>query len=69
LSSEGSLYTCLFAAQGADLRSLLRDGSNDEALRERLRHTWLRRNDRYSEERRERRLRAVRKIEMHYIGG
>ena len=69
LSSEGSLYTCLFAAQGTDLRSLLRDGSNDEALRERLRHTWLRRNDRYSEERRERRLRAVRKIEMHYIGG
>jgi len=38
-------------------------------LRERLRHTWLRRNDRYSEERRERRQRAVRKIEMHYIGG
>jgi cyclic pyranopterin phosphate synthase len=69
LSSEGSLYTCLFAAQGTDLRRLLRDGSNDEALRERLRHTWLRRNDRYSEERRERRLRAVRKIEMHYIGG
>jgi cyclic pyranopterin phosphate synthase len=69
LSSEGTLYTCLFATQGTDLRTLLRDGSSDETLRERLRHTWLCRNDRYSEERRERRLRAVRKIEMHYIGG
>ena len=42
---------------------------DDEALRERLRQVWLRRSDRYSEEREERRQRSRRKIEMHYIGG
>ena len=69
LSSEGTLYTCLFAVQGTDLRTPLRDGSSDEALRERLRQVWLNRSDRYSEEREERRRRSRPKIEMHYIGG
>lgn len=69
LSSEGSLYTCLFAVQGTDLRTALRDGSDDHAVRERLRQVWLRRADRYSEERQERRQRTRPKIEMHYIGG
>jgi cyclic pyranopterin phosphate synthase len=32
LSAEGSLYTCLFATGGHDLRALLRDGADDEAL-------------------------------------
>ncbi|MCQ8280048.1 GTP 3',8-cyclase MoaA [Acetobacteraceae bacterium KSS8] len=72
LSSEGKLYTCLFATEGTDLRRVLRDeAANDEALREMLRSVWLRRGDRYSEER------ALvpahgdvqPKIEMHYIGG
>lgn len=69
LSSEGTLYTCLFAVQGTDLRTALRDGSSDAAVRERLRQVWLRRSDRYSEEREERRQRSRPKIEMHYIGG
>lgn len=69
LSSEGTLYTCLFAVQGTDLRTALRDGSDDHVLRERLRQVWLRRSDRYSEEREERRQRSRQKIEMHYIGG
>lgn len=69
LSSEGTLYTCLFAVQGTDLRTALRDGSTDHVLRERLRQVWLRRSDRYSEEREERRQRSRQKIEMHYIGG
>ncbi|HUW54355.1 MAG TPA: GTP 3',8-cyclase MoaA [Rhodanobacter sp.] len=69
LSSEGTLYTCLFAVQGTDLRTALRDGSDDHAVREILRQVWLRRGDRYSEEREERRQRSRRKIEMHYIGG
>lgn len=69
LSSEGTLYTCLFAVQGTDLRTALRDGSSDDALRERLRDVWLRRSDRYSEEREARRRGARPKIEMHYIGG
>jgi len=69
LSSEGTLYTCLFATQGTDLRGLLREGASDDMLREKLRDTWLRRTDRYSEERAEQRQHARRKIEMHYIGG
>ena len=69
LSSEGMLYTCLFATQGADLRGPLRAGDSDEQLLDRLRDVWLRRADRYSEERAERRNSARRKIEMNYIGG
>lgn len=69
LSSEGMLYTCLFAVQGTDLRTVLRDGSDDQALREILRQVWLRRGDRYSEERAQRRQKSRQKIEMHYIGG
>jgi cyclic pyranopterin phosphate synthase len=69
LSSEGVLYTCLFANHGTDLRAMLRSGNGDEALLETLRGIWLNRGDRYSEERLARRGRADRKIEMHYIGG
>jgi len=69
LSSEGMLYTCLFATQGADLRGPLRAGASDDALTDLLRQTWLGRHDRYSEERAEHHGKAPRKIEMHYIGG
>lgn len=69
LSSEGQLYTCLFATRGTDLRTLMRDGASDEVIIERLRDVWLRRSDRYSEERAERHGRPKHKIEMHYIGG
>ncbi len=69
LSSEGTLYTCLFADCGTDFRTALRDGSSDDALRERLQQVWLARRDRYSEERAQAGSRARHKIEMHYIGG
>ncbi len=69
LSSEGVLYTCLFATRGRDLRTVLRDGSSDEAVLDILRDAWLARADRYSEERQPGRGRSGRKIEMHYIGG
>ncbi len=69
MSSEGVLYTCLFATKGVDLRTPLRNGESDDALLELLRATWIRRTDRYSEERAARRLQHPRKIEMHYIGG
>jgi cyclic pyranopterin phosphate synthase len=69
LSSEGTLYTCLFAERGTDLRGPLREGASDEALLARLRGVWQQRGDRYSEERAERRAHPQRKIEMHYIGG
>ena len=69
LSSEGVLYTCLFATKGADLRTPLREGASDEALMDLLRKIWLGRADRYSEERAVRREQNLQKIEMHYIGG
>ena len=70
LSSEGVLYTCLFATHGLDLRTPLRTGADDAALEGLIRGAWLGRNDRYSEARAE--LHAAgteRKIEMYYIGG
>jgi cyclic pyranopterin phosphate synthase len=69
LSSEGVLYTCLFATQGLDLRSPLRAGATDAELLDMLRRTWSRRADRYSEQRQSLREAPLRKVEMHYIGG
>ncbi len=83
LSTEGKLYTCLFATQGHDLRSLLRsdnsatnDATSDADLTSAIGHIWQGRSDRYSE------LRASmpaddsthatagqRRVEMSYIGG
>ena len=49
LSADGKLYTCLFAATGADMRALLRDGAGDEQIEARLDAIWGGRGDRYSE--------------------
>jgi cyclic pyranopterin phosphate synthase len=49
LSAEGKLYTCLFSADGHDLRGLLRGGADDEQLRDAIAGVWLVREDRYSE--------------------
>ncbi len=74
LSTEGQLFTCLFATQGWDLRGLMRGGATEEHLSQAIADIWHGRNDRYSE------LRASlprkdddgdgpRRIEMSYIGG
>jgi cyclic pyranopterin phosphate synthase len=68
LSTDGSLYTCLFADQGYDLKTLLRGGCDDEALARAIAAIWQRREDRYSEIRTAETARA-RKVEMSYIGG
>ncbi|HEY9571849.1 MAG TPA: GTP 3',8-cyclase MoaA [Pusillimonas sp.] len=68
LSPEGKLFLCLFAGQGHDLRSLLRDGASDEHIAERLAAIWSVRNDHYSEQR-GRETALQKKIEMSYIGG
>jgi len=68
LSAEGSLYTCLFATGGHDLRALLRDGADDEALAAVLVGVWSARSDRYSEIRSEATA-GWQKVEMSYIGG
>ena len=48
LSADGRLFTCLFAAEGHDLRALLRSGADDEELARALGRVWSRRTDRYS---------------------
>jgi cyclic pyranopterin phosphate synthase len=68
LSADGSMYTCLFATQGQDLRSLVRNGSTDDDIRTAIMSVWAAREDRYSE------LRSsdtagLKKIEMSFIGG
>jgi cyclic pyranopterin phosphate synthase len=71
LSSEGVLYTCLFATQGLDLKTPLRSGASDDELRGLIRNVWEKRSDRYSEQRANLspNEQPLRKIEMYYIGG
>jgi cyclic pyranopterin phosphate synthase len=68
LSTEGKLYTCLFADQGWDLRALLREGAPDSELAAAIAAVWTRRDDRYSELRTAETA-ARPKVEMSYIGG
>jgi cyclic pyranopterin phosphate synthase len=68
LSAEGKLHTCLFAAGGHDLRSLLRGGASDREIARELRSIWTNRADRYSEARTALSARQP-KVEMSYIGG
>jgi cyclic pyranopterin phosphate synthase len=68
LSADGKLFTCLFAAEGYDLKELLRDGCKDDDLSELIGSIWKQRLDRYSEVRREK-PNGMQKIEMSYIGG
>ena len=69
LSTDGKLYTCLFADQGHELRALLRQGGDDEALKARISEIWQQRSDRYSQIRCDATVKPRKKIEMSYIGG
>ena len=72
LSTEGKLFTCLFATGGHDLRALLRKDHSDEEITAAIAHLWAQREDRYSELRTQQTEgleRPVRKVEMSYIGG
>ncbi|HEX8964236.1 MAG TPA: GTP 3',8-cyclase MoaA [Rhodocyclaceae bacterium] len=68
LSTEGMLYTCLFAQSGHDLRALLRGGRTDDEIAAAIAAIWSGRDDRYSEIR-SAETQALKKIEMSYIGG
>ena len=68
LSAHGSLYTCLFAALGTDIRAFLRGGASDEQLKNFIMNIWQKRRDRYSEVRSEQ-ARQQKKVEMSFIGG
>jgi cyclic pyranopterin phosphate synthase len=68
LSSEGVLYTCLFAASGLDLRGPMRAGASDEELKGLIAGCWQQREDRYSEVRGGKdQIKA--KVEMYRVGG
>ncbi|MBV9914597.1 MAG: GTP 3',8-cyclase MoaA [Sinobacteraceae bacterium] len=71
LSSDGVIYTCLFATHGTSLRDALRNGASDEQLLQMIGGLWSQRRDRYSEKRAELRDASgeERKVEMFYIGG
>jgi cyclic pyranopterin phosphate synthase len=69
LSTEGKLYTCLFATGGADLRAPLRAGASDADLAGLLAGVWTARTDRYSALRTAQTTSALKKVEMSYIGG
>jgi len=67
LSATGSIYTCLFASSGHDLRAVLRDESSQSVV-DALRAIWLPRQDKYSETRTQ--VSVLRpKVEMSFIGG
>jgi cyclic pyranopterin phosphate synthase len=78
LSTEGQLYLCLFAQQGHDLRSLLRQPHpsgrpyTDDEIAAAVGLIWQERDDRYSQLRASQPASASasgRRIEMSYIGG
>lgn len=69
LSSDGMLYTCLFATHGTPLRDKLRSGASDDDLLQVMRKVWLDRTDNYSERRQAHLAGGERKVEMFYIGG
>ena len=66
ISADGSLYTCLFASNGNDLKSILRMGASKEQIAEAVRSIWSKRDDAYSENRGKI---SNDKVEMSFIGG
>jgi cyclic pyranopterin phosphate synthase len=71
LSTDGQLFTCLFGTAGYDLKSLLRGGAGDAALREAMCGIWQQRSDNYSEVRTMETVstRSQKRVEMSFIGG
>ena len=68
LSANGSLYTCLFASEGHDVKSLIRMGASEKDVQNAVRSIWNRRDDTYSLERAKSKD-AKPKVEMSFIGG
>ena len=68
LSTDGQLFTCLFAEQGYDLKQLVRGAALDADIARAIGAIWQRRDDRYSEIRTAETA-SARKVEMSFIGG
>jgi cyclic pyranopterin phosphate synthase len=69
LSTDGKLYTCLFASEGRDLMGPMRAGASDEELEQIVTNVWSRREDQYSAIRASLTEPPPRKVEMYQIGG
>ncbi|GGH86302.1 cyclic pyranopterin phosphate synthase [Pullulanibacillus pueri] len=69
VSAEGKLYTCLFAANGFDLRALLQSSADDQVVKQKIYEVWNHRVDRYSDDRANHATRKKSKVEMSHIGG
>ncbi|OGX05503.1 MAG: cyclic pyranopterin phosphate synthase [Omnitrophica WOR_2 bacterium GWA2_47_8] len=71
LSTDGKLFTCLFAKDGVDLKIPIRSGASDNEILDLITKTWSARTDRYSEERASfiKSQTHTQKIEMFQIGG
>jgi cyclic pyranopterin phosphate synthase len=79
LTADGSWLLCLYGETGLDLRELLRTGSDDDQIADRIAVAWQQRTDRGAEVRAEapsrgilyqvESLRADPRREMHTRGG
>ncbi|MBR6975801.1 MAG: GTP 3',8-cyclase MoaA, partial [Ottowia sp.] len=71
LSMDGKLFMCLFAAQGYELREMLRSGTSDAQLDAAIAAIWRSRDARYSELRASLppEVRCAPRVAMSYIGG
>ncbi len=68
ISADGTVYTCLFANEGKNLRDPLRAGASDAEMVGLLQSIWRSRGDRYSEIRGK--IPAVEaRVEMYRMGG
>jgi cyclic pyranopterin phosphate synthase len=68
LTADGMFYTCLFGTRGKNMMPLVRQSQSTDELTQLINDAWLKRNDRYSEERSG--LASPRdKVEMYRIGG
>jgi cyclic pyranopterin phosphate synthase len=68
LSADGSIYTCLFATEGHNIRSILRMDASQEQIGQAISAIWKNRDDNYSEQRGEINT-STERVEMSYIGG
>jgi cyclic pyranopterin phosphate synthase len=75
LSADGTVYTCLFASSGTELRGPLRAGASDADLVGLLQNVWRNRHDRYSEirgrllEHKPEGVEKPERVEMYRMGG
>ena len=51
ITADGKIVTCLFSEVGHDVKAMLRSGASDEEILELLSSIWMKRADRYSQER------------------